>query len=857
MTGPSTPASEPAGSSVERVPQPYEVLADLIRNAPGRSAAQAALITLRSLAADGDFGALLSLCRVLALELGMDATVPGLLSARSLADIVGAAETAPLVRVYALGFRPRQLIMESGSIDLARQAQDTDISGFRALVERDAPLAVEVLKAYLLSAVGAGLTFGPDQDFVSAGTKIDIVDQILISSRIVPGDAADATFEFGRDMILGCADVHALLFVIHHELGHHIFNAAQQGSRGSAVIAVGPESVQALSHALPAMLDAAAAAAGQPLNPGDPRGCRLPDGLSVLCTLERRPGGTYSHFSLTNAAGPIDFTTALVLAYSVLHVLGADPAQVSAVYSARGVFHFGIGGPPPSHADVAARAQSAGPDLVADPAAAHAWYAALESAGRTGANENDIRYILGVDPRPPTVYGRDAENSWRDQQVRSQVVAAADLQTETPETLAELLRVAVRCGDPDTVSRVVASAAAAGQANRADPGLAHLGVSAFVLRDQEDLSYAGPVTASLVSVLGLLHDAGYGLDGIVTDDGQTLLTDAAGRSARLASQLIRAGASVDQPNRSGQTALARAVRLADADVVQTLLDSGAAVRVKDSDGLTPLHYAARRGDAALAGLLISRGADIEARTSTGDTALAFAQSLDIVSALCAAKADPNSHSNSGATPLMAAAQRHDMDVVRALLTAGADPDAATDLGETALHFAAHSAGTGALDVVMALLDAGADIDEETDEGITPLMAAAMQVNTDVVAYLLQRGANVNAQTVNGNTAVMFASDGRKEWSRDMTLISRMTQCIDLLASASADLDLTDGSGATALHWATTGFSAEPVEMLLQHGANPHVQAQDGSTPLSNARAQDHEKMIQDLMAAGAADDSRS
>jgi ankyrin repeat protein len=154
-----------------------------------------------------------------------------------------------------------------------------------------------------------------------------------------------------------------------------------------------------------------------------------------------------------------------------------------------------------------------------------------------------------------------------------------------------------------------------------------------------------------------------------------------------------------------------------------------------------------------------------------------------------------------------------------------------------------------------LLDAGADIDEETDEGITVLMAAARRADTEAVAYLVQRGANVNAQTVNGNTAVMFASDGRNEYSRDMTLIDRMAQCIDVLANAGADLDLANDSGATALHWATTGFSAEPVEMLLRHGANPRVRAQDGSTPLGNACAQDHQKMVEDLIAAGAADES--
>ncbi len=834
------------------MPQPCELLADLIRNAPGRSAAQAALTTLRSLAADGDFGALLSLCRVIAHELGLDAAAPGLLSSRSLDELTEAADTAPLVRLYALTFRPRQLIMESRSMLLAQLARISDISRFRALVERNAPVASEVLRAYLLSAFAGSYLLGPEQEMVAAGTKLRILDQILTRARIVPGEAADATFEFGRDMILRCPDIHALLFVIHHELGHHIFNSSGPGSRASAVLSGDAEIARVLSGALPGMLEAAAAAAGQPLHRGDPRGCRLPGGLAMICTLEHRPGGTYTHFSLTNAAGPIDLARAVALAYPVLDVVGADPAQAAAVYSPRGVFHFGVACPPPPHAEVAARAARAGRGPAAGPAAAaQAWFAALESAGRVGTKEPDVRYILGVNPRPNTVYGSDAETSWHDHQIRSQI-ADADLRAQTAGTLVELLRVAVRCGDPDTASRVIASGAGAGQVNHADPGLAQLGVSALVIRGQAGMTYAGPVPASLITVLGMLHGAGYGLDGIVTDDGQTLLTDAASRNASLAAELIRAGASVDQPNRAGQTALARAVELADAEVIETLLDRGAAIQVKDSDGLTPLHYAARRGDAGLTGLLIGRGADIGARTNSGATPLALAQSPAVASLLCTAKADPGSRDNSGATPLMSAAQRRDLDVVRTLLSAGADPNAAADLGQTALHCAAQGGAAGSLEAVTALVNAGADIDEETDEGITPLMAAAMRADTQVVAYLLQRGAKVNAQTVSGNTAVMFASDGRNEYSRDMTMTDRMAECIEVLANAGADLDLANDSGATALHWATTGFSAQPVGVLLQHGANPRLRAQDGSTPLGNARAQDHEKMIQDLIAAGAA-----
>jgi hypothetical protein len=103
----------PAASRyASRRPLPYDMLTDLIIGAPGRSAVESALATLHQLALDGDFAAVLGMSQVVAHELGLGAATPGLRESRSLRELLGASDTAPLVRLYALGFLPRQLLAD-------------------------------------------------------------------------------------------------------------------------------------------------------------------------------------------------------------------------------------------------------------------------------------------------------------------------------------------------------------------------------------------------------------------------------------------------------------------------------------------------------------------------------------------------------------------------------------------------------------------------------------------------------------------------------------------------------------------------------------------------------------------------
>ena len=112
-----------------------------------------------------------------------------------------------------------------------------------------------------------------------------------------------------------------------------------------------------------------------------------------------------------------------------------------------------------------------------------------------------------------------------------------------------------------------------------------------------------------------------------------------------------------------------------------------------------------------------------------------------------------------------------------------------DDGETALH---RAASRGHLQAVTLLLDRSAKVDAEDGEGVTPLVLAAYRGHTDVVKLLIERGAFVNAREKRNGLSSLAHAVGRGD--------------------------------------------KELVSVLLAHGADPLLKAQDGRTALDRAEA---------------------
>jgi ankyrin repeat protein len=154
--------------------------------------------------------------------------------------------------------------------------------------------------------------------------------------------------------------------------------------------------------------------------------------------------------------------------------------------------------------------------------------------------------------------------------------------------------------------------------------------------------------------------------------------------------LLANGASVDEADEDGWSALHAAAARGHVAVVETLLTAGARVDAVTDDGFTPLLNASGPGTAEAVGALLAAGADVGWRDPRfGWTPLHRAAEYgrpEIVSLLIGAGANVNDRDGGGATALMAAAESGSRSTVERLLAAGADATAHAE-GDTAVTLA--------------------------------------------------------------------------------------------------------------------------------------------------------------------------
>lgn len=78
-----------------------------------------------------------------------------------------------------------------------------------------------------------------------------------------------------------------------------------------------------------------------------------------------------------------------------------------------------------------------------------------------------------------------------------------------------------------------------------------------------------------------------------------------------------------------------------------------------------------------------------------------------------------------------------------------------------------------------------------------------------------------------------------------------TAALDMIAKKSADVNIAEADGSTALLWAANQNDGDLVARLLKAGAKPNVQNRLGSTPLAEAALNANTPMLNALLDAGA------
>ncbi|KAH9056837.1 ankyrin [Lactarius vividus] len=349
------------------------------------------------------------------------------------------------------------------------------------------------------------------------------------------------------------------------------------------------------------------------------------------------------------------------------------------------------------------------------------------------------------------------------------------------------------------------------------------------------------------------------------DDGETPLhlvsqRDYHGRDGvGIARLLLERGVDVNARNKSKTTPLHSAALKGMLEIVQVLLDYGAIADAKNDEGKTPLHLVSQRdyygNGVGIARLLLERGVDVNARNKSKTTPLhsaAFNGRLEIVQVLLDYGAIADAENDDGETPLDRASQGNyysgadGASIARLLLERGVDVNARNKSKNTPLHSAAFNE---MLEIVPVLLDYGAIADAENDEGETPLNlvlqerlhnSCTSEVSfSDIVRLLLAHGVDVNSQDKYHNTPLHSAA------------FNCRPTIAGLLLDHGANPSAENEQGETLLHEVSRikgDFKGVDVaRLLLQHGVDVHAQDKDHNTALHSAALNGKFRLVQVLL----------
>ncbi|HHX82188.1 MAG TPA: hypothetical protein GX696_04300 [Pseudomonadaceae bacterium] len=181
----------------------------------------------------------------------------------------------------------------------------------------------------------------------------------------------------------------------------------------------------------------------------------------------------------------------------------------------------------------------------------------------------------------------------------------------------------------------------------------------------------------------------------------------------------------------------------------------------------------------------------------------------------------------------------------------ARPAREPDGGElTALVYAAR---TGSVEVARVLLEAGADVNQTSRYGWSPLLAATQNRNYQMGKFLIENGADVNLANKGGWTPLYLATDNRNLEGGDyptprpdMDDLEYIKLLLDSGAEPNARMiestetrtvftnQWLDEEGATAFLRASQSGDLPLMQLLLEHGADPHINTALGVTPLAVA-----------------------
>ncbi|EJA7623227.1 ankyrin repeat domain-containing protein [Escherichia coli] len=189
-----------------------------------------------------------------------------------------------------------------------------------------------------------------------------------------------------------------------------------------------------------------------------------------------------------------------------------------------------------------------------------------------------------------------------------------------------------------------------------------------------------------------------------------------------------------------------------------------------------------------------------------------------------------------------AAQQGDIDKVKTCLALGVDINTCDRQGKTAITLASLYQQYAC---VQALIDAGADINKQDHTCLNPFLISCLNDDLTLLRIILQAKPDLNCVTRFGGVGLTPACE-----KGHLSIVK------ELLAHTEINVNQTNHVGWTPLLEAIVlndgGIKQQAiVQLLLEHGASPHLTDKYGKTPLELAREWGFEEIAQLLIAAGA------
>jgi ankyrin repeat protein len=332
------------------------------------------------------------------------------------------------------------------------------------------------------------------------------------------------------------------------------------------------------------------------------------------------------------------------------------------------------------------------------------------------------------------------------------------------------------------------------------------------------------------------------------------------------SLLLRNDADPNRTNRYGVTPLELAIQQHDLAKVQALLQAGADANTTRHSDETLLMLAAETGELPLVDALIGHGAQIDTRDPHfGQSALLFAARAghaDIALRLLDAGADVDASTVVGATPAFVAPNSvpgfgFGVGILRGGVPADRGRREPIPGGMTSLLYAARH---DHVEVARVLLQHGASIDLTEANGIWPLLMAISNDNPAMAQFLIENGAAVNGQDWYGRSPLWEAVNVRNLYIHNATFVNGIDRApylplIQTLLARGAEvnartketppfrhhlleitgsLEWVDFTGQTPFLTAALAGDVTVMKLLLEHGADPHINTFEGTNALMAA-----------------------